>query len=438
MKKFSILMGIMIFLTACMSNTPQPNSISDADKISTIVAGTLSAATVQTPAPEIPATPTLPDVDSLSINGQLQGKLVFIRNNNLWISINGVESQLTNDAIGLPELWYSNPQISPDGTKIAYLKNLGYDARILVVSDIDGRNARQIPNVTWVEWSNDSQNIYYPVSNGFDVTTGLETITVKSINLATDELQEYGNYGVMQGCGGGSSDPAYHISSNENIIGTLGFHVFGLSPQNNYIIHSTICSSGLGLLDLSTKQDRRLDDNFRGAVISPDGSNIATVSNNSIIIFNVITGSVENTFSTSETPRALLWNADGKEVLYSTSRLANTLTLDDNIALDLFGSAPTLFNLNVSTLWMVSLESGQSTKIVEIESHDLKPIFANDQKVLVVMVENANKLFDYVIQGNRENLAEYYPTANILEVDMNNSSSNTIINNTRQAFYLSK
>ncbi len=59
MKKISVLMGIVFFLTACMSNTPQPNSISDADKIATIVAGTLSAVTLQAPPTEIPATPTI-------------------------------------------------------------------------------------------------------------------------------------------------------------------------------------------------------------------------------------------------------------------------------------------------------------------------------------------------------------------------------------------
>lgn len=439
MKKFSILMGIMLFLTACMSNTPQPNSISDADKIATVVAGTLSAATLQAPPTEIPATPTLRDVDSLSINGQLQGKLAFIRNNNLWISINGVESQLTNDAdpsfTGLLKLWYSNPQISPDGTKIAYLKNLGYDTRILVVSDIDGGNASQITNATWMEWSNDSQKIYYPVSNGFDVTTGLEAMVVKSINTTTGETQEYGQYGVRAGCGGGSSDPADGVSSMEN-MGPFGGYVFDLSPQNNYIIHATTClPSGLGILDLSTKQDRTLDDNVKGAVISPDGTKIAATSDNNIVIFNVITGSIQSTFSTSEPPRALLWDTDGKGILYSTSRLTTTLTLDDNVALGLGWAAPSSFKLNTSTLWMVSLESGQSTKIIESEAHDLKPIFTNGQKVLVVMIENSNKLFDYVSQGHKDNLAEYEPTSNILEVDLANLSSNPITSDTKQASF---
>lgn len=63
MKKISVLMGIVFFLTACMSNTPQPNPISDADKVATIVAGTLAAyqptEVPSTPlSTEVPATPT--------------------------------------------------------------------------------------------------------------------------------------------------------------------------------------------------------------------------------------------------------------------------------------------------------------------------------------------------------------------------------------------
>jgi hypothetical protein len=81
------------------------------------------------------------------------------------------------------------------------------------------------------------------------------------------------------------------------------------------------------------------------------------------------------------------------------------------------------------------LENGQSTKIFELEAHDLKPIFTNDHKALVVLVENANKLVDYISQGHKDNLAEYYPTSNIVEVDLANSSSNLIANNTQQASF---
>ena len=392
----------------------------------------------QTPPTATPATLT-PPADSLSINGQLQGKLAFIRDNNLWVSINGVESQLTNDAdptlTGLPKLWYGNPQISPDGTKIAFLKMTDTNARALMVSDIDGKNIRQLASdVAWtlqtIAWSNDNQKIYYASS-----IDPIENMLAKSIDLSTGEQQEQGQFIVRSGCGGGSPDPADGISSLESLA-PFGRHMFSLAPQNNYIIHSTACSGGgLGMLDLSTKQDQILDDHAYGAVISPDGSKIAAASDNNIVIFNVSTRSIESTFPTAEAPQALLWGADGKGILYSTSTLANTVNIDDNVALDLFGSSPTSFNLNTSTLWMVSLESGQNNKIIESEAHELKPIFANDQRVLVVMVENANKLFDYVSQGNRENLTEYYPTANILEADLVNLSSNPLTSNTKQASF---
>jgi len=334
MRKFLSLIVIALFIIACSS--------------------TFSVVTTQIPPTAISATPTLPDVDSLSINGQLQGKLAFIRDNNLWISTNGVESQLTNDAdpstTGLPKLWYGNPQISPDGTKLAFLKMTGSDARILMVSDIDGKNIRQLANdVEWTlpatEWSNDNQKIYYPVFSGVDVTTGLGIMVVKSINPTTGEIQEYGQFGVRAGCGGGSPDPADGVSSIEN-LGPFGGFVFEISPQNNYIIHTTTCTSfGLGILNLSTKQDQVLNDKFHGAAISPDGSRIATASGNNIVIFNIVSGAIESTLPTSEAPRSLLWSANGKEILYSTSRLTNTLTLDDNTALDLFGGATVSYRL---------------------------------------------------------------------------------------------
>jgi len=418
MRKSLSLIVIAFFMIACSS--------------------TFSVVNTQIPPTAIPATAT-PPVDGFSMNGQLQGTLAFIRNNNLWINVNGVESQLTNDAdpslTGLPKLWYSNPQISPDGSQIAFLKMTETNARTLMVSDIDGGNLRQLASdVAWtlptIAWSNDNQKIYYASS-----IDPVENMIAKSIDLLTGELQEQGQFSVHSGCGGGSSDPADSISSLESLA-PFGRHVFSLAPQNNYILHSTICSgSGLGMLDLSTNLDQVLDDRAYGAVISPDGSRIAAVSDNNIIIFNVSIRSIESIFPTSDTPQSLLWVSDGNEVLYSTSRLTNTLTLDDNLALNVFGSSPASFKVNTSTLWLISLENGQSSKVLDLEAHNLKPIATNGQKALVVMIENADKLFNYVNQGNSDNLAGYYPTSNLIEVDLANSSSNPVTNNTQQASY---
>ena len=102
-------------------------------------------------------------------------ELAFIRNDNLWIISNGVVTKLTNDATlnpnNLPELWYSDPRISPDGTKIAYQKSVissgGNDTIALMLYDINGKNIIQLTSDIDlgfpVEWSNDNQKIFYPV-----------------------------------------------------------------------------------------------------------------------------------------------------------------------------------------------------------------------------------------------------------------------------------
>jgi len=433
MRKFISLIVVAIFMTACASNTPPASLASDTGPLAS-AEGTPSVSQTQSPPTESLATLAL-SVDGFSMNGQLQGKLAFIRDNNLWVNVNGVESQLTKDAKGLPELWYSNPQISPDGTRIAFLKMTDTNARTLMVSDIDGQNPRQlVSDGAWtlpsIEWSNDNQKIFYATS----IDT-VENMIAKSVDLATGEVQEQGQFSVHSGCGGGSSDPADLLSSLESLA-PFGRHTFSLAPQNNFLIHSTSCSGrGVGILDLSTHQDQLLDEQAYGAMISPDGSRITAISDNNIVIFNVSTKSIESTFPTSEEPQSLVWNANGNELLYSTSTLTNTLNLDDTIALNVLGSSPAAFKVNTSTLWVVSLDNGQSRKILEIDAHNLKPIAASDQKVLVVLIENATKLFDYINQGNSNNLAEYYPTSDLIEVDLVNPSSNSITNGTQQASY---
>ena len=390
-------------------------------------------------------TTTVNENVNLSANGQSLGKLAFIRNDNLWFSNNGVEKQLTTDAIpteipywtGLPKLWYSNPQISPDGIKIAYLKNTNSDSRTLVVSDIDGKNVKQLTSdVEWtmpiIQWSKDNQQIYYPSSGG------VESIIVKNVNVVTGQKQEYGQFPMGSGCGGGSSDPADHISGGENIISVGGgVQIFNLSPQNNFIVHTILCTgSGLGILDLSTKQDKKLDDKTMRATISPDGNSIAAISGNNIVTFEAINGRLKKTYPASESPLVLLWSSDGKTIYYSTSKLLKTLDFDDKLALDILGSSPTSYRVNTSTLWKLSLDSSESEKIIDFEAHNLKPIFVLNQKLLTIVVENATALYDYINQQKtKDNMVQYYPRVKLLEIDLSSLSSSIIMDKAQQSFF---
>lgn len=388
---------------------------------------------------------TTNETPTLSTNGQLIGKLAFIRGDNVWISNNGAEKQLTTDAIpteipywtGLPKLWYSNPQISLDGRKIAYLKNTNTDARTLVVSDVDGKNTKQLANdVEWtmpiIRWSSDSQQIYYPSSGG------MESIIVRGVNVNTGQKQEYGQFAMGSGCGGGSSDPADHVSAGENIISVGGgVQIFALSPQNNFIVHTILCTgSGLGILDLSTKQDKKIDDKVMRAAISPDGKSIAAISGNSVVVFDN-SGNVLKTYQTSDTPQILLWDTDGKTIYYSSSKLVRNLDFDDKLALDILGSSPTSYRVNSATLWKIILDSGKSEKITDFDAHNIKPVFVANKKLLVVIVENATSLYDYINKNKtKDNMVQYYPKVKLAEVNLSDLSSTIVANQVQQSSFL--
>jgi dipeptidyl aminopeptidase/acylaminoacyl peptidase len=389
-------------------------------------------------------TPTVIEQSSLVKNSQLQGRLAFIRDDNLWIENDGVKKQLTTDAIpttvpyqtGFPKLWYSNPQISPDGSKIAYLKNVDSSSRILLVSDINGESLKQFAeDVEWtmptVQWSSDSQQIYYPASNGS------QSIGVKSVNILTGQSQKYGEFAMSSGCGGGSDDPADHISAGENIISVGGeVQIFEISPKNDFIVHTVSCTgSGLGLFDLVTKQDRSLIDNAKRATFSPDGNVIAAVYGNSIVTLD-LSGQIQHTYETSGKPLVILWSSDGQSIYYSTSKLSKSLEFDKEVALELFGSSSLAFRANTSTLWELSLNSGSSEKVIDLDVHNMKPIFVLSQSLLVITIDNSTALYEYINgQRTKDGMVQYYPQVKLLEVNLSSLSSVTVSNEVQESSF---
>ncbi len=441
---FIVITTLTVFLFSCSPpGSPEIDSTATPN-IETIVAEMLTATSYAPTATLIPESPTaVPTLTfSMTVDGRLQGILAFIRYDNVWVSINGVESQLTTDAVPYQAgLRYRLPQISPDSTQIAYLKSsVSTDSWTLVVSDIDGENPRQLTSdVSWVspkiEWSNDSQRIYYPVHIGVDTTTFSDVIQVKSINLTTGDVLEHRHFSKRSGCGGGSSDIADGVSALES-IGFLGAgKIFSLSPESDFVIHSISCKYGFGILDLKTDQNIILDSHDLSiTAISPKGTKIAAASKTNIVIFNASNGEIEYFFFTPDAPEALLWNQEGTEIFYSSSELVAERELDEATTSDVSGSKGPI-RVNLSTLWQISLDNGESTKIVDIDAHAVKPIFVKNQKLLVAAIENTSAYFDYLEQGNRENLVEHYPSVNLVEVDLETLSLNVITYKTTQPDY---
>ena len=378
--------------------------------------------------------------------------LAFIRNDNLWVSTNGSEKQLTNDAVpteipfwtGLPAVWYSNPQISLDGSSVAFLRNVNTNSRQLYVSSIEGIKMRKlVDDASWtfhtIQWSKDNKQLFYisELPNQVD-QEGRGLLKVKAININTGIIHEYGQFAVRSGCGGASSDIADHLVAGENIKGVGGgVMIFNLSSDNQYIVHSISCTgSGSGVLNLGTKQDTTINDKAKNGAISPDGKKLAYTKNKSISIMELSSGKILNTYTTSEIPVVILWSPDAENIYYSSDKLVNELKLDDKVGMTAWGSSSILYRVNLSSLWILSFNSQKDKKIADLDAHAVKPLYLTGGKLIFVSVENATQLFKKTDQStSKKDLVKYYPQVSLQAVDLTSLKVETIINQVQEASY---
>lgn len=418
-----------------------------------VVFGTGRYFLMQKQNPEIPPS----QIPTQQITSKFQGTAAFIRDDNLWVLVNRVEKQLTNDAVpteilywtGLPKPWYSNPQISPNGKQIAFLKNSSDNTynRSLYVVDVDGNNMKQLTNdVDWgeplIQWSKDNDEIFYTFNPLLNIRNMGDKVKIYSIAIATGNKQERGSYFIVEGgCGGGSPDVSAHLAQAEGISGIgSGVQVFQLSPMNDYLVHTVNCfGKGIAVLDLKSKLDSIINNDATKVVISPSGSMIAAITDK-ILILNAKTGKALKILTPSAQPTNLLWSPDEKEIYYSSVNNIKELSVPDDIALDVMGSGIT-YRVNSSIIREMSLDTQKDTKIIELDAHSLRLININKDrsKILVAVVENATKLHSYITQNkSKDDLVKYYPSVNLIEVNLNTGTSQTVLNKAAESSYLSE
>jgi len=390
-------------------------------------------------------------------NGQLVGKLAFIRDGNVWFSDNGVEKQLTTD-IGLEKIndyfpQVSYPQLSPNGQKVAYLRYMDDDlTRTLFVSDVDGSNVKQLAedvkySLSLMQWSNDGRLLYYPQKSQIPPGEMLKHNMIISVDVNTGQKQEHGRYSNGDGCGFVTGPgPAALLSYHENEGYLQGVnHLFKLSPNNDFIIHNNVCSiSGLSLLNLETKEGIAFAGGSSVATISPDQKLIAsTVSGviakeHEVVIFDVA-GTLLKKYQTSERPQGLLWDAAGETIYYSSSEYKDSLGFDNQSPLSSFYQG--YFMINSATLWKIPLDGpteGISEKIITLDAHYMRPIFMDENKVLVVIVENPTRLYDHVNEQRTEESSkdiEYQPTVKLVEINLADLTAIVVADRVEQASY---
>jgi len=380
----------------------------------------------------------------------VQGKFAYIDHDNVWINNNGKVKQITTDAIhtsipywtGLPKIFYSSPEISPDGNSVAFLKNMSStDGYSLYMADTNGSNIQKLTDndVDWLnkrlQWSKDSKIIYY-ISSKYSTSNGSETVEIHDFSIATKKINKVGTFLVTKtGCGGGSDDISDHLAEEEGYKGkTIGSDFFSLSSDNNYIAHPVNCfSSGVGLLNLTTHSDQLLNSGDGGsATFSPSGKMIALTNNGNVIILETTTGKTTTTLTPSGMPLNLLWAPDEKSIYYVSIKLEG---VPHTVKSDILNNTA----IFTSTISNITLEN-KDKKIADFNAHYIKliNITPDNSSIKFSLIENSINLFNHMQQTHdgTSNIVNFYPRVKVTQINLTNGVSKTLIENAQQASYL--
>lgn len=376
-----------------------------------------------------------------------QSTLVFIRNNNVWIKTSKEEKQLTEDGVatdptrGLPAVYYRKPVLSPDKSFVAYIRSTGdaTDKRSLEVASVASPIIRKkiSPEVDWaldsIAWKRDSSGIYFVSQSQTDYDT-------KYINLAmiaSGVTSKIGSFGVQSGCGGGSSDPADHLTWKENISGWPV--TFTLSPDETYIVHNSNCTGrGLSIFDLTRTTDHVLDTKNTGASFAGNGKVFASYSGNSITIFDARTKTALKSFTAAGPVSSILFSPDGQAIFYTITERIKTVTVDDENIGEVLGFSPAEFAIKKTILHNLTLATGISSAIAAFDAHDARPMMmrSKDQEILLAVIDNATALYTYLTtQQSKADVTAQFPTVSIVSVHIKNGITTPLVSNAEQASY---
>jgi len=388
-------------------------------------------------------------------NTNFSGSLAFIRENNVWVNVNGVERQITKNAQfnrnsikTYSSLYYTNPSISPDGAKVAFIQVLspqdGSGFTSLYVVSVDNnrtiyRSQNDTVNLSHTpQWTSDGQKVLYEAHVQASVTDENNTKVI-SVNTATGDAEELTRYTVISGCGGGSTDPSFSLAGAEGARPVYPNN-FRLSSNNMYLTHNTACTGyGVNVYNLQTKQERKLSENITQTIFSPDGTRVAGITRNKqILIIDVATGTQNKVLTTTEQPQVLYWSGDGQTIYYGTDMLVKKLTVADDVALKVFGGAPMDAAQNKAILWSINIDRNHNQKIKEFEAYDIKPLYVGNAKVILAMVDNPTKIFDAASKGITTNIASVAPTVNVVTLDLSNGSIYNISSKAARSSFQSK
>jgi hypothetical protein len=389
-----------------------------------------------TPTPVVTPKPPVPD---------LPKPLVYIRDNNVWVTKGGKELQLTMDgaktqfAAGLPAVFYMNPVFSPDGTMVAFVRSVSTDTEVrsLYTARIDDpKSVKQIAaDVDWsvdrVTWRPDGKAIYYATAKErFSDTKVMNVIT-----LGDATKQMLGTFTFGSGCGGGSSDPADHLLWAENINGWP--LVFTVSPDGTYILRSSNCTGrGLSVFDIGKKSDSPLDEKGWQPVYFVGGKRLGFISGTAIKLIDAATLAPISSITPKEQPVSFMMSPDGNTAYAFSAKHIRTLTLSEDQSMNAIGMSPAEFNETSLSLTSIAIATGTELPLTSYVEHGIRPLYIGSHNNLVAaVVDNSTELYDFFIKhpAASADAATHFPKVNILSLDLREGKPEVLLRNAEQA-----
>lgn len=350
------------------------------------------------------------------------GTIAFIRGGNLWVSINGNERQLAEGARG--------PLLSPNARKIAYLgpaerEESKWSTSINIINT-DGSGEKRLvekigehsPEIRWGESGN---RLYYQEVPEEEHDSSLELHDVFSVDVNTGDTTKYGRYGLETGCGGGCGSPTCSLCYEEGSSVWLQPE-FVLDPQEKFVLHSIRCSpAGIGFLDLTSGEDRVINQDIHSAVVDPSGERIAGFSKGRVLIFDT-EGNKLNEFKVLEETTfyggRLVWSDDGRSIYVTSTSEGKGYPLHSKLIFEKIGSQP-FTGLDKSSIWRLSLATGGVERVIEIEAACLRirSILDGGNTIIASEVENSARYYAAImIYLDEEKANRYSPKTNVLVV----------------------
>jgi Tol biopolymer transport system component len=352
----------------------------------------------------------------------IEGKAVFIRDNNIWYSEDGVERQIKN---AIQDEIYENPLISPDGNLVGYLRyNFNLRTNTLFISDNLGQDLFEVANTEGFlhyTWTNDSKSVCYSVRQ----KGSYSNFVLQCENLFDKTKSQELFYEDLGGCGGGGSDPSDHLAAGENIIG-MGSSpmVLEISSDNAFIKFTKRCQGDGGIFSRLNKEVINISELGSNGKFSPDGKSIAFEKNGEIFVFDITNNQELMRFKVESENElyAPMWGQDGNSIYFSSEKSVEVLDIESGFSDNSSFFSGFRASVNISTLWIGDLTTGVVTKLKDYDSHNVKALSELNGNLIVVEVENPSELYEYLLRyGTYEDSEDFEPKVNVSKLNLQES-----------------